>query len=37
MKPGSVIIDIASASGGNCEMTEDGKIVTYNNITVVGN
>ena len=37
MKPGSVIIDLASASGGNCEMTEDGKIINYKSITIVGN
>ena len=37
MKPGSVIIDLASASGGNCEMTEDDKIITFNKVKIVGN
>ena len=37
MKPGSVIIDLASASGGNCEMTQDGKMIIYNDIKIVGN
>ena len=37
MKPGSVIIDLASASGGNCEMTEDGKIINFNKVKIVGN
>ena len=25
MKPGSVIIDLAASTGGNCELTENGK------------
>ena len=37
MKPGSVIIDLASASGGNCEITKDGKMIIYNDIKIVGN
>ena len=37
MRPGSVIIDLASASGGNCEMTQDGKMITYNDIKILGN
>lgn len=36
MKPGSVIIDLAASSGGNCELTENGQIVEYNKISVVG-
>ena len=37
MRPGSVIIDLASASGGNCEMTQDGKMITYNDVKILGN
>lgn len=37
MRPGSVIIDLAAAGGGNCEVTENNQTVTYNNIYVVGN
>lgn len=37
MKPGSVIVDLAASSGGNCELTENNKIITYNNITIIGN
>jgi len=36
MKPGSVIIDLAASSGGNCELTEDGKRIVINGVTIVG-
>jgi H+-translocating NAD(P) transhydrogenase subunit alpha len=36
MKPGSVIIDIAASSGGNCELTENGKNVIVNGIHIIG-
>uniref|UniRef100_A0A6A7FTN8 NAD(P) transhydrogenase, mitochondrial n=3 Tax=Hirondellea gigas TaxID=1518452 RepID=A0A6A7FTN8_9CRUS len=37
MKPGSVIVDLASEAGGNCEATVPGKtIVTDNGVTVIG-
>ncbi len=37
MKSGSVIIDLAASTGGNCELTEDGKTIVRNNITIIGN
>tara|TARA_B100000579_G_scaffold110494_1_gene88194 strand:- start:287 stop:1345 length:1059 start_codon:yes stop_codon:yes gene_type:complete len=37
MDSGTVIIDLASSTGGNCELTEDSKIVDYNGIKIVGN
>ena len=37
MKPGSVIIDLASSTGGNCELTKDSKIVVQNGVKIVGN
>ncbi|HNY07399.1 MAG TPA: Re/Si-specific NAD(P)(+) transhydrogenase subunit alpha [Bacteroidales bacterium] len=37
MKPGSVVIDIAASTGGNCEYTQDNKTVVQNGITIVGN
>ena len=37
MNSGTVIIDLASSTGGNCELTEDSKIVDYNGIKIVGN
>ena len=37
MKPGSVIIDMAAATGGNTELTvADERVVTDNGITIVG-
>jgi NAD(P) transhydrogenase subunit alpha len=36
MKPGSVIIDLAAERGGNCELTEPGKIVDHNGVRVSG-
>jgi NAD(P) transhydrogenase subunit alpha len=37
MEKGSVIIDLASSSGGNCEVTQDGKVIDYKGIKVMGN
>jgi NAD(P) transhydrogenase subunit alpha len=37
MKKGSVIIDIAAATGGNTEVTKNNETVIYNGVTVVGN
>tara|TARA_Y100000996_G_scaffold367295_1_gene313041 strand:- start:612 stop:1667 length:1056 start_codon:yes stop_codon:yes gene_type:complete len=37
MKPGSVIIDLASSTGGNCELTKDKEITKYNGVSIVGN
>ncbi|KAI1438260.1 NAD(P) transhydrogenase mitochondrial precursor [Xylaria sp. CBS 124048] len=36
MKPGSVIVDLAAEAGGNCEKTEAGKLITYNDVKVIG-
>lgn len=36
MKPGSVIIDLAAATGGNCELTENDKTVSKHGVTIVG-
>lgn len=37
MRPGSVIVDLAAAGGGNCELTVPGeKILTENEVTIVG-
>ena len=36
MKPGSVIVDLAVESGGNCELSEVNKVVKKNGITIVG-
>ncbi len=34
MKPGSVIIDMAGETGGNCELTEPGKTVVRHGVTI---
>jgi NAD(P) transhydrogenase subunit alpha len=36
MKPGSVIVDLAASTGGNCEVTRPGEIYKYNGVTIVG-
>lgn len=36
MKPGSVIIDLAAETGGNCELTEPGKVVVRHGVKIVG-
>ncbi len=36
MKPGSVIVDLAASSGGNCELTEDGKTKVVNGVSIIG-
>jgi H+-translocating NAD(P) transhydrogenase subunit alpha len=36
MKPGSVIVDLAVEQGGNCPLSEPGKIVMKHGVTIVG-
>lgn len=36
MKPGSVIVDLAVESGGNCELSIAGEAVVKHNVTIVG-
>lgn len=36
MKPGSVIVDLAASTGGNCELTENGKTINVNGVTIIG-
>ena len=36
MGPGSVIMDLASENGGNCELTEPGEIVIKHGVTIDG-
>src|SRR5437868_3467263 len=36
MRPGSVIVDLAAESGGNCELTEAGKIIQVGGVTIDG-
>jgi len=37
MKPGSVIIDLAASSGGNCALTKNDEVVVYNGVKIIGN
>lgn len=36
MRPGSLIIDIAAATGGNCELTKNDETIDCNGVTIVG-
>lgn len=37
MKPGSVIVDLAASTGGNCMLTKNGEVYTTDNgVTIVG-
>jgi NAD(P) transhydrogenase subunit alpha len=36
MQPGSVIVDLACETGGNCELTEAGQTVVENGVKVIG-
>ncbi len=37
MKTGSVVVDLASSIGGNCELSKDNEIVLYNGVKIIGN
>jgi H+-translocating NAD(P) transhydrogenase subunit alpha len=37
MKPGSVIIDLAASTGGNCELSKDNQTVVHNGVKIIGN
>lgn len=37
MKNGSVIVDLAASSGGNCEVTQNDKTIVVDGVTVIGN
>jgi H+-translocating NAD(P) transhydrogenase subunit alpha len=36
MKPGSIIVDLAASTGGNCELTENDKSIKVNDVTIIG-
>ena len=36
MRPGSVIVDLAAETGGNCELTQPGETVEHNGVTIIG-
>ena len=37
MKPGSVIIDLAASTGGNCEATKNDETFVYHGVKIIGN
>ncbi len=36
MKPGSVIVDLAAETGGNCELTQPGETLEHNGVIIAG-
>ena len=36
MRPGSVIVDLAAETGGNCELTHPGEEIVESDVTIVG-
>jgi NAD(P) transhydrogenase subunit alpha len=36
MQPGSVIVDLAASTGGNCELTRDKEIIVHHGVTIIG-
>lgn len=36
MRAGSVVIDLAASSGGNCEVTQNGKTIIHKGVKVIG-
>ncbi|OWY23575.1 Re/Si-specific NAD(P)(+) transhydrogenase subunit alpha [Sphingobacteriales bacterium UPWRP_1] len=36
MKPGSVIVDLAASTGGNCALTQNNQTIVCNGVTIIG-
>ncbi|WGK68239.1 NAD(P) transhydrogenase subunit alpha [Candidatus Haliotispira prima] len=36
MKPGSIIIDLAAITGGNCELSQNDQVIEHNGVTIIG-
>jgi NAD(P) transhydrogenase subunit alpha len=36
MRPGSVIVDLAAETGGNCALTQPGEVIEHHGVTIVG-
>ncbi len=36
MRPGSVIVDLAAETGGNCALTQPGQVIEHHGVTIVG-
>jgi NAD(P) transhydrogenase subunit alpha len=36
MRPGSVVVDLAASTGGNCELTQDGAVIRHHGVAIIG-
>lgn len=36
MRAGSIVVDLAASSGGNCEVTQDGKTIIHKGVKIIG-
>jgi H+-translocating NAD(P) transhydrogenase subunit alpha len=36
MRPGAVVVDLAASTGGNCALTQPGRTVVHNGVTIMG-
>jgi len=36
MRPGSVVVDLAAETGGNCELTQPGEVAQVHGVTIIG-
>ncbi len=36
MKPGAILVDLAAATGGNCELTKPDQVVMHGEVTILG-
>ncbi len=36
MQPGSVIVDLAASTGGNCELSQNNQTIVHNGVTIIG-
>jgi len=36
MRPGSIIVDLAASTGGNCELTENDRTISVRGVTIIG-
>ncbi|MFY0605901.1 MAG: Re/Si-specific NAD(P)(+) transhydrogenase subunit alpha [Cyclobacteriaceae bacterium] len=37
MQAGSVIVDLAASTGGNCELTKNNQVIKHKGVTIIGN
>lgn len=37
MRPGSVVVDLAASTGGNCELTQNDQVIVHQQVKIIGN